>query len=87
MTQPRAIAFTEKNLNIIANTGVISRADVQALYETTVSPLNEERYFIIDYTDANGNNYEWCAPTVEFFEEKLKFTEPPTSGFRYCKLK
>lgn len=84
---PLAIEFTEKNLDVIANSGVISREDVQALYERIVTLLDEQRYFVIDYTDANGNHADWVAPTHEYFNEKFIWTESPKTGFRYCRLK
>ena len=89
MPQTRAIELTEENLDVIANSGVITRADVQALYESRVvyKKVNTPRVFIIDYVDAKGEICDWIAPTIEFFEENFRWTEPAKSGFRYCKLK
>ena len=90
MTQSRAIEFTENNLDTIANTGVITRADAQALYESTVTLLTEERYFIIDYTDANGNVHDFDKTTelnihsfltlLEFKEDFTKESEKQIKG-------
>ena len=86
MATARAIELNEKNLNFIANTGVISRADIQALYEAKVVPLKEPHYFVIDYTDANGEQQEWTATSFEFFNQNFRWTESPTAGFRHCRV-
>lgn len=81
----RAIPLTEENLDVIANSGEISREDVQALYESTVeSPQGRPRYFIPEYLEVDGTPPGWFAPSVEFFDKHFAWTEPPKTGFRYA---
>ena len=87
MTFNQAVPFIEENLKFIANTGVISLADVHALYETTVILDTKERYFMMLYTDREGAKHDWFAPTKEYFDEHFVWTERPKNGFRSCKFK
>lgn len=87
MPQARAILFTEENLDIIANSGILPREDVQALYEDTTLYSSVQRYFVLDYTYPWGALTNWSSPFVETFEARYRWTEPSKPGFRHCTLK
>ena len=89
MTLTRAIELTEENIETIANSGVISLADAQALYEYYVvyMTVNTPHMFIIDYVDISGEAHDWITLPIEVFEEEYRWTQSKKSGFRYCRLK
>lgn len=86
MPNTRAINLTRNNIPVIANSGVISIEDAQALYEQN-EPYFNTIYFVLDYPGPDGFVNEWTAISLEFFEDNFVWTESPRAGFRHCRRK